>query len=799
MFIEEVHIKNILSHRESVVRFRRGLNVIIGPNGAGKSTIIDSIVYALLSRGRDSEEVMRTSKNNMLRIGSSRGEIKVVLSIGGHRYEVTRVISSTSKGVSEDTLRQISPERRLLAHKSSVPDEIYKILGISDPRILTSTIISRQDLLNEILFETPSERKKRILGLIGLDKLEASRERLRELRSRVERDIGVASEALGRKKFVEEMLSRINGEISSLRKELEKIEAERNRLQNAISELQERVKNLREVSQKIADLRSIESSEKQLEEKKGMLREVEERLTTLEKIDLSEVRRLKDEIRSVRSDIERLSRDLDSVKRDIDESMNKLDGVLEDIKRVGHDVSKRDLIDKAVRSRLIESLENSLGKLVGELDLMRAYAEIHRIFLEGFKESDRCPICGSPLSRDKLDHLVREHREKLSQLEKIIKEKEDRRRFLERAIKDLRNTLARVDLLEDSLLKITKELEEAGARLNNLLGKCVEKISLADSEKKQIASPSGGVDSEKCVSLLDRLLADAEAYRAKLDTLKRDIEGLERELSNKKGFSESLRRDIVDGLTKVGLESFRGSSLEEIQKAVNEALGKADSELDKLRGEFDSLVRGLGELEGALRSRERDKEAGLRELERLKSVEADLDALKKISDVLSRLEELLKKDGIIAKRMTIRVRDVLQMETNKILRDIGKSFSIEINEEFEFQVSYGKDGKRPVENLSGGEKTVLSIALRLALAKILMGRIPRFMILDEPTQNLDQETRSTIFDTIKRIAGGMDQVILVTHDQEIEQKADHVIKVQNINGVSKVESLGVEGSLPKHS
>ena len=44
MFIEEVYIRDILSHRESRVRFRRGLNVIIGPNGAGKSTIIDSIV-----------------------------------------------------------------------------------------------------------------------------------------------------------------------------------------------------------------------------------------------------------------------------------------------------------------------------------------------------------------------------------------------------------------------------------------------------------------------------------------------------------------------------------------------------------------------------------------------------------------------------------------------------------------------------------------------------------------------------------------------------------------------------------
>ena len=786
MFIEEVHIKDILSHKESVVRFRRGLNVIIGPNGAGKSTIIDSIVYALLSRGRGSEEIMRTSKSNLLRIGSSDGEIRVILSIGGHRYEITRTIST--RGVSGDVLKQLSPVSRVLATKSSVPEEIYRILGISEPRILTSTIISRQDLLNEILLERPSERKERILRLIGLDKLEASRERLRDLRNRVEKDIRASSEALGRKKIIEEMISQIDKEIAGLREELEKIRPEKEKLQRTVSEFEEKVSILREISQKIATLRSIEFIEKQLEEKKSLLREVEERLGVFERINISEAKRLREEIKSISSSIERLSRDLDNAKREIESSIHAVSSVLEELKRLGYEVSRKDLFDKTVRDRFIEVLERSLETLAGELNLLRAQAEIHRIFLKSFRETDKCPICGSPLTRDRLENLVREHQEKLSLLEKRLIEKENSRNLLEKATRELRNTFAKISLLEDSLSKISEELEKTRASLDKLLNTCIEKISSASSEINQLTVSLESASPEKCISLLDKLLADAEVYRAKQDTLRRDIEKLERELADKKILSESLRRDIVDALIKTGLESFKNSSLEEIQRVVEKTLKKTSSELTSHRTKLDNLLRRLGELEGILRSRERDRESRLKELEKLKSVEADLEALKKISDVLSRLDELLKKDGLIAKRMTMRVRDALQRETNKILREIGKSFSIEISDEFEFQVTYNRGSeKRPVENLSGGEKTVLSIALRLALAKVLTGRIPRFMILDEPTQNLDQETRSVIFDIIKRIAGGMDQVIVVTHDEEIIERADHVIRVQNINGVSRVE------------
>jgi ATPase involved in DNA repair len=93
-----------------------------------------------------------------------------------------------------------------------------------------------------------------------------------------------------------------------------------------------------------------------------------------------------------------------------------------------------------------------------------------------------------------------------------------------------------------------------------------------------------------------------------------------------------------------------------------------------------------------------------------------------------------------------------------------------------------------INSLSGGERTILAIAFRVALAKTLLGRLPGLMILDEPTQNLDAENKARLFEMVKEIAGMLEQVIVVTHDEEIIGRADNIVRVYNEGGVSVVET-----------
>jgi DNA repair exonuclease SbcCD ATPase subunit len=79
----------------------------------------------------------------------------------------------------------------------------------------------------------------------------------------------------------------------------------------------------------------------------------------------------------------------------------------------------------------------------------------------------------------------------------------------------------------------------------------------------------------------------------------------------------------------------------------------------------------------------------------------------------------------------------------------------------------------------------------VALAKTLLGRLPGLMILDEPTQNLDAENKARLFEMVREIAGLLEQVIVVTHDEEIIEKADNIVRVHNESGISVVETISI--------
>ena len=72
----------------------------------------------------------------------------------------------------------------------------------------------------------------------------------------------------------------------------------------------------------------------------------------------------------------------------------------------------------------------------------------------------------------------------------------------------------------------------------------------------------------------------------------------------------------------------------------------------------------------------------------------------------------------------------------------------------------GGYGKRPIDQLSGGEQQ------RVALARALVIR-PRCLLLDEPLSNLDAKLRQSMRDEIRRLckSAGL-TTIYVTHDQK---------------------------------
>ncbi|MBW3020426.1 hypothetical protein KY334_03960, partial [Candidatus Woesearchaeota archaeon] len=93
------------------------------------------------------------------------------------------------------------------------------------------------------------------------------------------------------------------------------------------------------------------------------------------------------------------------------------------------------------------------------------------------------------------------------------------------------------------------------------------------------------------------------------------------------------------------------------------------------------------------------------------------------------------------------------------------------------------------EDLSGGEKTSVALAYRLALNKVINDfmsdmNTKDFVILDEPTDGFSSEQLDKLKDVLDQI--NIKQIMIVSHESKIETFVDKVIRINKNENVSHV-------------
>lgn len=171
MQIISIQLENIKSHRDTVIAFAPGINVLSGPNGVGKSTIFEAIGYALF--GVDARDFV-SNVDRFISIGERRGKIGVTFVTNqGDTYRATRTVGTPANW---RLARERDGEFEIEDHAGMEETEarIKELLGLTGGRSLAEQfklVIGpfQNEFLGPFVQKQQTKRKEAFDEILGID------------------------------------------------------------------------------------------------------------------------------------------------------------------------------------------------------------------------------------------------------------------------------------------------------------------------------------------------------------------------------------------------------------------------------------------------------------------------------------------------------------------------------------------------------------------------------------------------------------------------------------------------------
>ena len=186
--------------------------------------------------------------------------------------------------------------------------------------------------------------------------------------------------------------------------------------------------------------------------------------------------------------------------------------------------------------------------------------------------------------------------------------------------------------------------------------------------------------------------------------------------------------------------------------------------------------------------------------------------LKQLEEISRRVEFLVKMEDWLSSKFIPLVMQIEKNVMNRLKNEFSelfnKWFSMLVSENFNVRLDdkftpiiEQKDFEIDYNYLSGGERTAVALAYRLALNQVINSMLSRvktrdIVILDEPTDGFSSEQLDKMRDVLQELNAR--QLILVSHEQKIESFVENIIRFRKENGVSYVEEqIEAQAAKPK--
>lgn len=208
------------------------LFAITGPTGSGKSTLLDAMAFALYG------VVPRVGRNvgSLVHPGASEARVRLTFQVGGRVYRVERVRGKRSEG----RLFELGPggERLLpLETLDALNRALEELLGLTY-EAFTRALLLPQGEFDRFLKGEAKERRRMLLDLFELTRLERAREKAASRKAALMGEKGrLEGELAGLLGVSLEAKESLEGALADLTREIARLQKEKRRLEEAVSEL----------------------------------------------------------------------------------------------------------------------------------------------------------------------------------------------------------------------------------------------------------------------------------------------------------------------------------------------------------------------------------------------------------------------------------------------------------------------------------------------------------------------------------------------------------------------------------
>ena len=329
-------------------------------------------------------------------------------------------------------------------------------------------------------------------------------------------------------------------------------------------------------------------------------------------------------------------------------------------------------------------------------------------------------------------------------------------------------------------------LNEKRENLKNLL----ENLEL---EKEKILKNQNSIESnlkeidEYSKKIKEDINKNIEGKKSEIKTFENKLDGLKNPY-NEYLKNNVLAEDLENLLLKVNKNIKELYSLRVEKNLLKEKVFNLEEKIknikiDELKEKYDTIKEELNGINKKLGSSQEKIENYKKILEKISSQE---EKQKKLLIEFKKLENKFNKASLIrnevgqmgraiSKYMLSGISNIASVNFNKIT---GRTERIEwSNEEKDKYAVYlvGQERKITFEQLSGGEQVSVAIAIRGTMTEYFTNS--KFMILDEPTNNLDTERKKLLAEYMGEILNNLEQSIIVTHDDTFREMAEKIIEL----------------------